>query len=360
MKTATGTIPYEKQADEQSSRTCGAACLSMVYRSFGKDIPQAEIWQAIAKVNRFGNLSSTTHLMAQDALGRGLAAVAFQARHPIQALRLCREFGVRAVLNHRLAPLSPAGHYSVMVDIDNKHVVLHDPHFGPSRAVSHAELLELWQPKFSNSEIVGGVLIAIAEEPPDAPVCPFCRTITPPSIECPHCRKLVGLQPGSVLGCMNQNCIARQWNYICCPACDFMWNSDSHLESAGAGVADLPAPDAKSDSDISVIPASLDQVFEALDKFVDQVNNIPGVAGNADLKPHLDVLIGGKAAMLAALAEVAANDKIHKGQMAAFVQAAEERREAHGKKMAEVNKTAQSLDGEALGKALLKNLGFTS
>ena len=51
MSAPSGMIPYEKQADPQTGRMCGAACLSMVYRSFGKEVPQAEIWQAIAKQN---------------------------------------------------------------------------------------------------------------------------------------------------------------------------------------------------------------------------------------------------------------------------------------------------------------------
>jgi hypothetical protein len=54
---------------------CGAASLSMVYRSFGKDVAQAQIWPAIGKQNRFGSFAATTHLMAQDALRRGFAAV---------------------------------------------------------------------------------------------------------------------------------------------------------------------------------------------------------------------------------------------------------------------------------------------
>src|SRR5271169_808234 len=120
MNVVPAVIPYEKQTDPKTSRMCGAACLSMVYRSFGKEVPQAEIWPAIAKVNRFGSLASTTHLMTQDALGRGFAAVAIQARHPIQALRLCKEAGIRTILNHRLEPGSRAGHYSVMLDIDFK------------------------------------------------------------------------------------------------------------------------------------------------------------------------------------------------------------------------------------------------
>lgn len=150
-------IPYEKQYDLKSSRTCGAACLSMVYRSFGKAIAQDEIWPAIAKPNRFGSLSSTTHLMAADAVSRGIAAIVIQARHPLQALRLCRDSGVRAILNHRLRNHVAIGHYSVLVDIDETHVILHDPLYGPLRRASHAELLSLWQPRFPTCEIAGNV-----------------------------------------------------------------------------------------------------------------------------------------------------------------------------------------------------------
>src|ERR1035437_7350010 len=101
MSASPAVIPYEKQSDSQTNRGCGAACLSMVYRSFGKEVPQAEIWPAIAKKNRFGSIASTSHLMALDANKRGFAAVAIQARHSLQVLRLCRGAGVRAILNHR-------------------------------------------------------------------------------------------------------------------------------------------------------------------------------------------------------------------------------------------------------------------
>ena len=215
-------VAYEEQSNLQNNRGCGAACLSMIYRSFGKEVPQDEIWPAIAKQNPAGSIASTTHLMAADALSRGLAAVAIQARHPLQALRLCQEAGIHVILNHRLHANSAAGHYTVMVDLDTYHVVLHDPSFGPSRRLTQAELLALWQPHFSNSEIVGNVLIAIGEDPPQAPACRFCHTLTPPSINCPRCNKPIALRPSAVLGCVKRECIARMWSYICCPSCDFM------------------------------------------------------------------------------------------------------------------------------------------
>ena len=358
MSTGQGTIPFEKQSDPQTNRMCGAACLSMVYRSLGKDVPQSAIWPVIAKQNRFGSLASTTHLMAKDALGRGLAAVAIQARHPLQALRLCHEAGARAILNHRLKPDSPAGHYTVLVDLDNTSVVLHDPNFGPSRRVNHAELLQLWQPYFANSEIVGGVLICIAENPPEPPACQFCRTVTPPSIECPNCKKPIGLRPAAVLGCMNQNCIARMWSYICCPACDFMWDYGAQPAQAGSTPEGAEAPSPESAAAVATEPESLEKAFEQLDKFVAHIRSLPGTAKNADLQKQIQILTGGRAALKAALAESAVYGQIHKDQLAAFVQAAKQRQEDHRKKVEELNTPAAPLDGNALGRALLKNLGF--
>jgi hypothetical protein len=154
----------------------------MVYRSLGKAVPQTEIWPAIAKQTASGSLASMTHLMAQDAVNRGFHAVAIQARHPLQVLRLCREWGIRAVLNHHLQREAPAGHYSVLVDLDDKGVVLHDPFYGPLRRLPHAELLELWLPHSRNSEILGNVVIGIAAGPSAAPACEFCRTPIPSHI----------------------------------------------------------------------------------------------------------------------------------------------------------------------------------
>jgi hypothetical protein len=159
----------------------------MVYRSLGKEVPQAQIWPAIAKPNRAGNLASTTHLMAQDALTRGFSAIAIQVRHPLQALRICRHYGVRAILNHRLQQDAPTGHYSVMVGLDEENVVLHDPYYGAARNVPHAKFLELWQRRFPNSEIVGNMLIGVAAQPAPTTVCQVCQTPIPSTAKCPKC-----------------------------------------------------------------------------------------------------------------------------------------------------------------------------
>jgi hypothetical protein len=300
--------------------------------------------------------------MAQDALNRGFCAVAIQARHPLQVLRLCRENGVRAILNHRSQPNASTGHYSVLVDIDDKSVTTHDPFFGPSRRQPLAELIELWQPGFANAEIIGNVLIAIAiPEAPSIAVCEFCHTPMPLQIECPNCKKPVGLRPGCALGCIGEACIARMWNYICCPSCDYTWTFHAQPRSAGApataGMAVSSAPPTGPESQAD--PWNLDRVFGALDKFCNHMASLPAVASMPDLKQNIDFLRAGKERLRLAQAEELARREARRQQLAAIEKSANESAEAHRKKVEELNTPAPPLDGDALGRALLKNLGFT-
>src|SRR5882724_2136788 len=119
---AMNAVPYIKQAGD---RSCGAACLSMVYESFGSSVAQEEIWTKIAKRNSHGSVASTSHLMAKDAIERGFEAVAIQASKPLMALRQCFNGGIRVILNHRMSAASPAGHYSVLSSFQGPNVFLH-------------------------------------------------------------------------------------------------------------------------------------------------------------------------------------------------------------------------------------------
>jgi hypothetical protein len=357
MTAAQNAIPYESQSELGGNRACGAACLSMVYRSFGKEVPQSEIWATIAKPNRHGVVSSTTHLMTQDALTRGFAAIAIQARYPLQVLRLCRDSGVRVILNHRTRPDGPSGHYSVLAALEERDVVLHDPAYGPSRRISHSELLELWQPRFQDSEIVGNVLIAVAAPPvPEAPACEFCHTSLPSAIGCPACRKPVPIVPGAPLGCVNTACIARIWNFICCPFCDSAFTFTRDTQSA-------PSPPPPSDPATAPAsgpaPINLDPVFAAIDKFTAQVLAIPAAAKHPDIKKSLDLMASGKERLRLNLAEAIANQKADREKLASLEQLARQGKERHEKQLEELNAQSPPLDAKALGRALLKNLGFT-
>jgi hypothetical protein len=354
MSSAATVIPYEKQSEELTGRACGAACLSMAYRSFGKQVAQTEIWPVIAKANRFGQISSTTYLMAQDALKRGFSAVATQARHPLQALRLSKAAGIRAILNHRVRPDSAAGHYTVLVDIDAKEVVVHDPLFGAARRLSHAELMELWLPQVPNSEISGGVLIAIsAAGLPAHPACEFCRTPMLSSVDCPRCSKPVGLEPGAVLGCIKDGCIARMWNWICCPTCDYVFTLKAGA-AAGAPVEAQPSA-----GTAAPVPAvDIAKLFAEIDKFTGHVLSIPAAANDPNLKQKLELVAASKEKFRAAHAEDLARRATVFGQLAAFEEKTKQQKEAELKKIEDRNAPAPPLDGDALGNAMLKNLGF--
>jgi hypothetical protein len=345
-------IPFEAQADPQNHRGCGAACLSMVYKSFGKEVPQADIWPQIAKPNRFGSVSSTTHLMALHAIGQGLSAVAMQVRHPLQVLRLCREGGIRAILNHRRQRGSEVGHFSVFVDIDDRDVILHDPFFGEARRLPHAELLELWLPESPESEVLGNVILGIAADPASIPACEFCHTAMPARVECPQCAQAVSLSPAALLGCIQDGCIARMWNYVACPSCDFVWSFN-----AAATAEPPPNPQPEPASAIPK-PQSLDKIFAELDKFCARLLAIPGAAQHADLNAQLDVLKNGKERLRLAQLEELVLYKAKADKLAAFERESRKKQEELRKKIEEINQPLPPLDGIALGHALLRNLGF--
>ncbi|HUI54600.1 MAG TPA: C39 family peptidase [Bryobacteraceae bacterium] len=348
------SIPYERQSEAEGNRTCGAACLSMVYGSLGKVVAQDQIWPAISKPNRFGSLASTTHLMVRDALSHGFDAVAIQARHPLFVLRLCLDAGIRVILNHRLNPGTGTGHYTVLVDIDEHEVVLHDPYFGPWQRLSHADLLGLWQPSLPNSEIVGNTLIAIANHQPAEAECPICHHPIPAAVGCPQCKSPVTLRPVAPLGCINEGCIVRMWNYVCCPSCDYMWAFDVHPPEAAAEGAAPPAEEPAPD------PFNFKRLFAELDRFCAAVVALPGAAGHTEIQQQIALLNSKKEELKQAGAQAIAVEKAQKEKMAAQLRESQQKAEAHRRKMEEINKPSPPLDGEALGRALLKNLGLTT
>lgn len=344
--TPSSTIPYERQSDPQSNRMCGAASLSMVYRSLGKAIPQSEIWPRISKQNPLGSLASATYLMAQDALNRGFPALAVQVRHPLQALRLCQDEGIRAVLSHRLREDSAMGHYTVLVEIDGQSVVVHDPYFGPSRRLPHEDLLHLWRPVYPKTEITGNVLIGVAAQPNAMPPCQLCGTVIPPAVACPACDRPVSLQPAALLGCVGDDCPDRMWNYICCPFCDYTWSFSSEASKAEPRL------------DPEKLVSDLNPLFAEMDKFSSLLLSIEGVGNNLAVRKELDRLVASKEHLKLAQSEVLVHRRTQLTWMTEFQQKCKQDEEDLVKAREEIQKPGSPLDGNALGKALLKDLGL--
>ncbi len=207
-------ISYERQQNVPGERRCGAATLGMVLRSFGIDVEQDEIWDRV-KVPAGTEYRTLTFGLAKEARRRGVAAVPGRLRDPWSFLEQCsRPTGFpnadfRFVLNHRVRPESPLGHFSVLVDYraEDDEVVLHDPQFGPNRTLTIDELRELWSSAGEQCEITGfvGILFwrpELREQPGRELTCPRCTVRFPlpirpdepfpwSAIFCPDCGKAV-------------------------------------------------------------------------------------------------------------------------------------------------------------------------
>lgn len=214
------SIPYFAQQRLPSSRGCGAAALAMVYASLGRDRSPKEIWQTLGGPVERHDAAIRTCRLARHALGEGLAAVAFQARDPWSALRRCWEQGMRVIVNHRIRPGSPLGHFSVLVSIGPDEVRLHDPQSGPSRRHSREMFLRLWLPTAGRSEIVGHVMVAISRPCVQEMSCQTCGILIPALSVCAGCGSTTALRPVVALGCVQNNCPERMWKYLFCPQCD--------------------------------------------------------------------------------------------------------------------------------------------
>ncbi len=378
------TIPYEGQTDRESNRMCGAAALAMVYRSLprppapageaapaagtrkdrrartvgpidgvdrrrgvrrGTDVTQAEIMPRISKPNRLGQPSCATHLMVKDALARGYAAVAIQATHPLQTILACQQRGVRAILNHRLRKDAPAGHYTVLTGIDAEHVLVHDPFYGPDHRIPYGDLLELWQPGYPSSEIVGNVLIGIATPAPapEERKCPGCAVEVPPEVDCPKCAAKVPLSPAALLGCVGE-CVRRSWNYVCCPHCDLMWTF----------VATAPEEAKPPDEGIW----NLGTLFAELDKLETHVNANKKAAKRTDVKEQLASIRENRERLRLAEREELAMRAQAEAELSGFTQSVAKEEEAIAKAREAASKPAAPIDAGKLGDALLKDLGI--
>jgi hypothetical protein len=239
------------------------------------------------------------------------------------------------------------GHSTVLVDIDEESVVLHDPYFGASRRLPHKDLLDLWQPRYANAEIVGNMLIAIAEKAATTPPCSLCGTVIPPAVACAGCGKAVSLEPAVLLGCVGAGCSARLWNYICCPLCDHTWTFSV-----------LPAAGQEALSGSEEDPWNLNHLFGELDKFCEHILSSPDVARRPDVQQQLELLRANKDRLRQAQADELVHRQMSQAQLAQARQQYKEREEALLKKREAIAQPTSALDGDALAQALLKDLGL--
>ncbi len=214
-------IPFEPQRTIDGSRTCGAAALTMVYRSLGSECEQLSVWERVAEEIRPGAKAARTHRLALDACRQGLSAVTLQAEQPSELLTELLEADVRVILNHRLDGRSNLGHYSVLLRFDGEEIEIHDPHFGPNRVLPWRDFAELWRSSAGQSEIVGQVLVAIGHPSGESAACTRCGNELPSHLKCARCDNPIPTGPAGVVGCLEAGCQERVWNRLFCPHCDW-------------------------------------------------------------------------------------------------------------------------------------------
>lgn len=213
------SILFVPQLAKAGQRTCGAAALAMVYGSLGLSVAQEEIWREVAQPDARGTRDARTHLLAANALRRGLAAVCLEASGPWAALRAMAAAGVRIVLNLRLRAGSPLGHFSVLVGIGEEAAILHDPAAGPDRRIARGDLLELWKPAEGECESTGHVLVGVGRVERGEAACPECSRPIPGAAACPRCGAGNSLRPAAALGCLHSECPRRLWRRVFCTGC---------------------------------------------------------------------------------------------------------------------------------------------
>lgn len=214
-------IPYEKQLDINGFRTCGAASLKMIYKSYGFEIPQTSIWCVIRTPDKNQSYYAPSNRLAMDAILRGFNATIFKAIEPISAIKTVLLSGGQVIMNHRLNSDTGLGHFTVALSIDEENVFFHDPEKGPNKRKSINQIQHLFKPQFSPCEITGNILVAITQQKQITNKCRKCGNSIPASIICPNCKLEVPIISISEIGCFKQSCVSsRIWQIIFCPFCD--------------------------------------------------------------------------------------------------------------------------------------------
>jgi len=214
-------IPFEVQHDSTLNRMCGAACLSMIYKYYGISDNQDKIWQRIAQPDTYGNLFSRAFKICADLIFHDIHAVIIKARNPLKVLNICNLNNYTAILCHRINKKSNVGHFTVFEKLKGEYVFVNDPVQGKDRRISKKTILKLWQPT-DGIEVVGNLLITISNNGDDINLCSKCNQGIPTSIICPYCipERLVPLKPNRTIGCINDKCSQKTWEFIVCPFCD--------------------------------------------------------------------------------------------------------------------------------------------
>src|SRR5262245_41066564 len=132
---ATLAVPYLPQTEA----LCGGAAAAMVFRYLGDRHADVQQFESLVDA-RAGGLADTVLIVAIRARGW----FADRLDGSVDTIRAQIAAGHPLIL--LLEDRPSRYHYVVAVGTDDQHVFVHDPTWGPSRAIANAELIRRWKP----------------------------------------------------------------------------------------------------------------------------------------------------------------------------------------------------------------------
>jgi predicted double-glycine peptidase len=171
-------VPYLPQTDA----LCGGAAAAMVFRYWG---------DAHADVEQFAPLvDRRAKGIADDVLVRAVQARGWETlRFAGSVETLKAEIDRRHPIVVLVADRKTRYHYLVVTDVDDSHVVVHDPTWGPSRPIAIADFVRIWRPTNFWSLLI--LPLAAREIAPDRTSSAPTATETSPSSTGSGCDRLL-------------------------------------------------------------------------------------------------------------------------------------------------------------------------
>ncbi len=132
-------VPYFPQANEH---VCGPATVQMALAAFGKHVAQESLDQEL-ETPRDPDQGTDPHAIVRVLGAHGLSAEAISPAS-LQDIKNALDKDM-VVLVCYSEPELDMGHYSIVQDITDTEIVLHDPYHGPYFTISREEFERRWQ-----------------------------------------------------------------------------------------------------------------------------------------------------------------------------------------------------------------------
>ena len=149
------TIPYFQQ---EKDYWCGPASLQMAFAFFGKSASQTELVAAAGTTEEKGTDNDKLVKVAQAA-GFRVSTKELAALEDIQSY-LTQNIPV--IVNF-IEPTDEEGHYAVVVDINDKDIILNDPWNGPNFSIPKADFVNRWHS--TNNQHIRWLMAVSREQP---------------------------------------------------------------------------------------------------------------------------------------------------------------------------------------------------